>query len=763
MVGLNDIYASPKAWIQQLRINRLLKQQWKDSSQTELRSLARSTSPFTQDTSYRRHSMRTEKADSIQASANHNTYSSTTRYTTGWRFGAINGAISVTVVLFINLIVTIVFSVNHKDGVLFDGNCDHARKLNSGLHLLINVLSTILLSSSNYCMQCISAPTRKEVDDAHSKGKWLDIGVQSVHNLRNICKNDWRRAMVWFLLGFSSLPLHLFYNSAVFLSISSNDYYAVSVRESFISSPDCVDCAADFLGPYASKLDYYGYELPTAISMMYEKARYNNLDRLSNIDCIREYAESIQTKRRNVLLVTADEKMPTPNTTDQGTPINIFSINLYQAEQANYPKTAINLYDWICSGYSDTIASTPQQPCSTFISGVKSTSGNWKVRGVGYNGSSSSPAFPVDYCLSEKSEPHCKVQFTLPIAILVTILNFFKAILILYTALRRNGNPLMTMGDAVASFLERTDETTKRMCLLSVRDVKTHDEYFPAGPKAWIGEQRRFKDVTSRTRRTVTFAFLSVTLLFVAVMFGYGVNQLPEGTSRSLAGLASLGYGAIDARTIMTYEADLTTLQYIVIANLPQSVLSFLYFSYNGLFTAMLLGYEWASYAHQRRGLRVSHTAEGAQRSTYFLQLPYRFALPLMVLSGVLHWLVSQSIFLVAVDVYDYQGTHEIGGDFKSTGYSPIAILTTLILGIIMTAAGIGIGFTPFKEGMNFAGSCSAAMSAACHVRDDAEGFKAARGKVQWGVVDVNAEGVGHCAFSTKEVEMPKVGHVYAG
>lgn len=184
----------------------------------------------------------------------------------------------------------------------------------------------------------------------------------------------------------------------------------------------------------------------------------------------------------------------------------------------------------------------------------------------------------------------------------------------------------------------------------------------------------------------------------------------------------------------------------------------------------MLLGYEWVSFAHSRKGLRVSRPAEGAQRSTYFLQLPYRFALPLMALSGVLHWLVSQSIFLVAIDVYDFDGTHgeltldgDRTGDFKSTGYSPIAIFTTIMLGAVMTLAAIGIGYMPFKEGMNVAGSCSAAMSAACHEVDEVDGFDAARSKVQWGVATVNTEGVGHCTFSTKEVQMPKAGELYAG
>ncbi|KAL5380969.1 hypothetical protein DPSP01_007501 [Paraphaeosphaeria sporulosa] len=103
-------------------------------------------------------------------------------------------------------------------------------------------------------------------------------------------------------------------------------------------------------------------------------------------------------------------------------------------------------------------------------------------------------------------------------------------------------------------------------------------------------------------------------------MIGCGVCQLPEGASRSLPRLASLGYGAIDARTILTYETELTALQYIILAKLAQPVLSFLYFSYESLFTTMLLGYEWVSYTHQWKGLRVLHPGEGAQRSMCFLQ-----------------------------------------------------------------------------------------------------------------------------------------------
>lgn len=133
------------------------------------------------------------------------------KYSRGWRFGVLACASGACTVFLINLVATIWTLVTHGVGVggrqvLYQGSCEETRKLNLGVHLLINVLSTILLSSSNYCMQCLSAATRKDVDAAHARGVWLDIGVPSFRNLWRIRR---KRAALWWLLGLSSLPLHL--------------------------------------------------------------------------------------------------------------------------------------------------------------------------------------------------------------------------------------------------------------------------------------------------------------------------------------------------------------------------------------------------------------------------------------------------------------------------------------------------------------------------------------------------------------------------
>lgn len=207
MSQVKGLWKISKSWTQNFGARRTTRQQWQQADDTELRKLASSTSGFSQDTSYRPQSMDNDVAFKDDVSSKTSPEKSR-RWTSGWRFGAINCAISASVVFTINLVVTIWGSVHNKSkgSVLFEGDCEEARKLNTGIHFLINLLSTILLSSSNYCMQCLSAPTRREVDEAHAQQIWLDIGVPSIHNLRRINR---RRAILWGLLGLSSLPLHL--------------------------------------------------------------------------------------------------------------------------------------------------------------------------------------------------------------------------------------------------------------------------------------------------------------------------------------------------------------------------------------------------------------------------------------------------------------------------------------------------------------------------------------------------------------------------
>lgn len=100
-------------------------------------------------------------------------------------------------------------------GIIHRGDCDAAKKTNTWLHLLINILSTLLLTGSNAFMSTYCCPSRKEIDKAHARRKWVHVGMLS---LRNLGKIAWRKSFVVLLLGLSSLPFHLlFVNHTIIL------------------------------------------------------------------------------------------------------------------------------------------------------------------------------------------------------------------------------------------------------------------------------------------------------------------------------------------------------------------------------------------------------------------------------------------------------------------------------------------------------------------------------------------------------------------
>lgn len=118
--------------------------------------------------------------------------------------------ITIICVIFVsNLVLTIlaVSKYRSQDGVglIYEGDCTTVRDLNLWIHLLINLLSTGMLSASNFCMQLQAAPTRANVNRAHDGNDWMDIGVPSLRNLKYISR--WRR-LAWALLALSSLPIH---------------------------------------------------------------------------------------------------------------------------------------------------------------------------------------------------------------------------------------------------------------------------------------------------------------------------------------------------------------------------------------------------------------------------------------------------------------------------------------------------------------------------------------------------------------------------
>ncbi|KAI9836725.1 MAG: hypothetical protein M1837_003257 [Sclerophora amabilis] len=649
---------------------------------------------------------------------------------TGWRCSVMIAIVATSAVLLINIVWTVwaVLTYGSHGGytTLYEGNCSKTSKLSTWLHLVINVLSSVLLGGSNFCMQTLMAPTRREVDRAHARGKWLDIGVPSVRNLTMIHP---RRAILWCFLVLSSLPLHLLYNSAVFSSTTAREFAVAITSEEVLNDIDDVHFNSTFFGQdpiwggITSNNRWSGSEEQDILPYLLEN--HSKFEQLDNAECVQSYNTQYNLGRRHAILVS---DFGEGNRT-------MFALAQYGPERGvGDPEANWALY----------------YPVAPFETGLEDAA-NWQVRG-----------HTIQRCLSEKFQEDCRLQFSPIIMIVVITCNLIKVLSLGLSLYWRGDSNLATLGDAISSFLDSPDDATTQQCWLSREAVlKGHwnSAKTTAGPESqlkippWHNKRRRWREAASKIRWATCYVPSLAVLIVAAVLLG-------DQGMRLNSELSIQGFGSNGPKSIVKFANtwDIGIIGAILVSNIPHLVLSCLYFSYNGLMSCMLMTREWVGYSCERRPLRVT-SPSGQQRSTYWLAMPYKYGIPFITASSLLHWLISQSIYLVLINWVDFGGADVPDWRISSCGFSNLAIILTLAFGSTLLIVGIGLGFRRYQSGMPLASSCSAAISAACH--PPSGDVDAARKPVKWGAIEHNGPSA-HCTFTSKEVNFPFPGQHHA-
>ncbi|KAE8374338.1 hypothetical protein BDV26DRAFT_45048 [Aspergillus bertholletiae] len=729
----------------------------------------------------------------------------------GWRVGTLISCILVGICLGLNVAATIYVRVTYPPsrdnlGIMQESGCDHIHSIDSRLHYALNVIATVLVSASNYNMQCLTAPTRGEVDRAHAQRKWLDIGVHSIRNLSFI-----RRAklVLWLALLLSTLPLHLLWNSAVVMTTTFNDYSGLVVTGDFLQRQSDIglDCTSPAMEEYR-KSDFASY----VTCWLFDQVQHNrsSLTQMEPSQCISTYQAGLEGQSFNMITITK-----------QG---NALSQSQYFPPPKNTTLPVLAYFHPL--DYPDQIEQWCTGLCRKWGQGNNSTKycfdENWdatsvplacqehKVNGTGWSpdaltqtsfwmcdpeailyGQCSGPAsarnatkwtilpehYEIDYCLVTDADHSCQLLYSPIILYIAIACNAIKFSSILLCLLVSREPTLTTMGDALDSFLRSPDMLSKGRCLLSKMD----DAIFPeAGDMDFVPAQRwqhnegwlrRCYQGTS-VRRWGACILLWLASIIVGLVFLFkGISLV--GVQNAF----TMGFGALSLSAIVNTSdyrggtaASIVTTS--IVANLPQLLLSGLYFMYNAVLTSMASAYEWSMFAYQRTTLRVT-LPWGAQRETYWLQLPWKFSLPLLACSTIIHWLISQSIFLINLKIYQPNNelltrpnTHFPGasdsGVITACGYSPLAIITALAVAILMFAVLTTVSTFKLKPDIPVIGSCSAAISAACHPPED--DVDAAGKPLSWGAVrHQQGDQPGHCCLTSQIVEKPRYGELYAG
>lgn len=338
--------------------------------------------------------------------------------------------------------------------------------------------------------------------------------------------------------------------------------------------------------------------------------------------------------------------------------------------------------------------------------------------------------------------------------------NAVKCATMFWLVVQHRDPTFITFGDAIADWLETPDQATTNCCAESVRSiVRKPAQQLSKKPRPIDPAVRHWRFGVSKRRWIATTSLLTLAVLASCVCLSLTLAQMRRDTADSMV---SLGFGAVNSNMLLNagtpQEGSQGLVSSVLLSNLPQMLCSFVYLSVNALLTCMLLANEYSGYEVRRKALRVT-TPYGQQRTTYWLQVPYAYGVPLIAASATLHWLISQAVFLVRVEQYD-RGRPYV--NTSAVGLSPAPMLVVVGLGSCITVVAVAMGFRKLEgKAMPVAASCSLALAAAAH-RPEGDGDAAVL-PVKWGeVVEMGGGDLGHCCFTSYEVDDVVPGRKYA-
>jgi hypothetical protein len=111
--------------------------------------------------------------------------------------------------------------------------------------------------------------------------------------------------------------------------------------------------------------------------------------------------------------------------------------------------------------------------------------------------------------------------------VVVVIYNLGKMLSILYVAFYIKDDPLMTVGDAVQSFLSRPDKTTRGMCLASKADLMAKSVTITSEPepKPYSPKPLQWRTAASNRRWTI-FIFLFSAAIVTIIGLPWPLNWI---------------------------------------------------------------------------------------------------------------------------------------------------------------------------------------------------------------------------------------------
>ncbi|GAW17036.1 hypothetical protein ANO14919_064850 [Xylariales sp. No.14919] len=455
----------------------------------------------------------------------------------GWRrTGAINVIVAYVcaIILFVFFSISVSQSSLSRPTIIFEGNCTSSARLNFFFHLLINILSGVVLASSNFFMQVLTSPSREEIDEAHSWLRSLDIGIPSVKNLYHVSRF---KSASWLVLFLSSIPIHLFFNSAIFQTLYMRSQWQLTLAtEAFTKGaafypPGASLSPAGSAGPgyhWSAPDGYYeGPDLSDTTCSQYTSHGWltNGYGTAVPLD---DYSDATSVVRRNISSIAreahswtfldakkcqaeymscaprvnyGDVVVVLDNGDSPGWPRSLVfdfdpNSNLTYWDTIVPPESANSLWFSAQCAVTRDAHSWDTAYCTKTCTGAlgldpplsryqsipvvqehwllqffpETRCGNTSLFGQGVTYNTAFDTLRVSHCLAQPTTPNCKIGLSNALLLVVIFCIFLKATQGAIVVWKLQHESLVTPGDAIQSFISHPDIFTRGLGTLDIVD-----------------------------------------------------------------------------------------------------------------------------------------------------------------------------------------------------------------------------------------------------------------------------------------------------
>ncbi|KAJ8131138.1 hypothetical protein O1611_g2485 [Lasiodiplodia mahajangana] len=547
-------------------------------------------------------------------------------------------------------------------------------------------------------MQILNAPSRQEINDAHVWLRSLNIGIPSIRNLFHVSR---LKSASWLLFLITSIPIHLLFNSSVFeTTYEEPQWYLTLATEAFTQGapffpPGASLSPAGSLGPRYPDRGFGiigGYGEPVSVDQYWDTTSIvrRKIASVANVshswtildaaECYSEYVSCNPRRKYGDVVLIIDS-----TALEEGWKrSDIFTFDPSSNLSAQWnphvpPNTANSLwFSTQCHTFRENSPSGKDEYCVNTCRGAMGLDEN-------------------EFLFNEKR-----------VAQDPWIINFFPAV-------RHHNKSMFPEG---LEFNDKFDSFRIDHCL--AQQIQ---------PPCKVGLSN-------------TLLLIVILSVFVKIIQGGVVAwKLPSASlvtpgdaiesfilypDSATQGLSTLDITDAQELEPRRWKKSLRRLGSVI----PYSTwlkTYFILFAGVALLTAGFAASSeatWNNYLSYQP-LRVSYPA-GQQTSSYRLQLPYGYSVPLILTSITLHWLVSNAVFL-----YINEGGYWKSGipsrlhnEFSvseesiiAIGFSPLFFLVLFIAGFLLIIFPPALlGLSKMRGDMVAGGWNSLVISAACHI-----------------------------------------------